>query len=162
MQVTNPKELFIRLLSDVHLHEERVSVLYRQLQELSTDPVINESLDALLFLNDKTISTIRKCFDTIGENPVPASSRLQDVFLDDFRNELNEIHTSTGKVIYAAARLNQLLHLRIGELASLVALSGVTGNNGIGLLLGSIFADKRAVIDQIRQRIRDLVDLQLE
>ena len=79
MPVTNPKELFVRLLSDVRQHEEKLTVAYQELREVSQDPEIKESLDSLLFLGDKTLATLDQCFKIIGQQPVKITDKLQEI-----------------------------------------------------------------------------------
>src|SRR5258708_23027015 len=97
MPVNNPKELFVKMLSDVRQRTEKTTKIYEQLSEVAQDPNIKEALQSRAFLQEKTLSSLDRCFELIGEKPVQLSGRLQEVFLEDFRPELAEIQAPAAK-----------------------------------------------------------------
>ncbi len=92
------------------------------------DPNIKEALESRVFLQDKILSSLDRCFKLIGEKPVALSGRLHDVFAEDFRRELGEIQAPAAKSIFVLVKANQLMHLRIAEYVSLIAMADVTGH----------------------------------
>jgi ferritin-like metal-binding protein YciE len=94
----------------------------------------------------------------IGEQPTKLSGRLQEIFLEDFRKELNEIQSPAARRLFVLAKLVHLTHLRIGEYAALVAAADATGHYGVGVLLESCLADKLAFVERTRRLIRQVVE----
>jgi ferritin-like metal-binding protein YciE len=162
MPIKNPKELFVKLLSDYRQYEERLTYACKELREVAMDPSAKESLDSLLFLEDKTLATIDQCFKLIGEQPVKFNERMYDIFLEDFRKEVNEMQSPAAKLLYITAKANHLIHLRLGELGTLVAMSEISGNSGIGLLLESVLATKLTFIERTRRKIRKTIENELD
>lgn len=97
----------------------------------------------------------------MGEKPVAVSDRLQNVFIEDFKKELAEIHSPEAKAIFILAKANQLIHLRIGEYVALIAAADMTGHYGVGVLLESALADKLAFVERTRRLIRNRVTREL-
>ncbi len=161
MPIKNTKELFVKLLSDVRQHEERLLYAEQELREAAQDPTFKETLDSLLFLQDKTIATLDQCFKLIGEQPVKFNERIYDIFLDDFRKEVNEMQSPVTKLLYITAKANHLVHIRLGELFTLVAMSDISGNHGVGILLESILADKLAFVERTRRKIRTTIEKEI-
>ncbi len=93
MAIKDPKELFVFLLSNVRQGTEHSAKIYRELSEIAQDQNIREVLDGRGFLSQKILSTLDECFKIIGEKPVKTGGRLQEVFMEDFRKEIGEIHT---------------------------------------------------------------------
>jgi ferritin-like metal-binding protein YciE len=155
MTVKNPKELFLMLLSDVRESAERTTRFIQELIQLVKDPEIKEVLEARLFVSEKMNDTLDQCFKVIGEKPVKLSGRLTEVFIEDFRKELNEIQSPEAKVLFIVAKIHHLTHFRIGEYVALVAAADVTGNHAAGMLLESCLADKLAFVERNRRLIRE-------
>lgn len=161
MPINNTKELFVKLLSDVRQHEERLLFAEKELKEAAQDPNLKDTLDSLLFLQDKTISTIDQCFKLIGEQPVKLDERIYDIFLDDFRKEVNDMQSPVAKLLYITAKANHLVHLRLGELFTLVAMSDISGNHGVEILLESCLADKLAFVKHTKRKIKTAIEKEI-
>lgn len=158
MSVQNPRELFVRMLSDVRRHEERVAHSLREIGERAEDPEIRQSLTALTYLSDRTLGTLDQCFGMISEKPVETDDRLQDVFIDNFRRALDELDSPVARTLYIASKANQLMYLRAGEYGALIAMSRISGNPGVALLLESCLTDKLAFVERMRYRIREIAE----
>ena len=91
MPIKSPKELFVRMLSDARHHAERATKIYEELGQATQDPAIQEALQSRAFIQEKTVKSLDRCFQLIGEKPIASNGRLQEVFLEDFRRELAEI-----------------------------------------------------------------------
>jgi ferritin-like metal-binding protein YciE len=158
MPVNNPKELFVKMLSDVRQRTEKTTKIYEQLSEVAQDPNIKEALQSRAFLQEKTLSSLDRCFELIGEKPVQLSGRLQEVFLEDFRRELAEIQAPAAKALFVLIKANHLMHLGIAEYVALVAMADVSGHIGVGVLLESCLADRLAFVKRTRRLIRHTIE----
>jgi ferritin-like metal-binding protein YciE len=159
MSVNSPKELFVKMLSDVRQRTEQSTKIYEELSEVVQDPNIKEALQSRAFLQDKILSSLDRCFKLIGEKPVQLNGRLQEVFVEDFRRELAEIQAPAAKALFVLIKANHLMHLRVAEYVALIAMADVTGHFGVGVLLESCLADKLAFIERTRRLIRHTIEI---
>jgi ferritin-like metal-binding protein YciE len=155
MPVKNPKELFVMLLSNVKEGAEHTTKVMQEIIPMVKDNDIKEALEARVFVSNKINETLDQCFKVIGEKPVKLPGRLAEVFMEDFRKELNEMQTPETKHLFILAKINHLIHLRIGEYVALIAAADVTGHYAAGLLLESCLADKLAFVERTRHLIRE-------
>jgi ferritin-like metal-binding protein YciE len=162
MPVNNPRDLFVKMLSDVRQRTEKTTKIYEQLSEVAQDPNIKEALQSRAFLQEKTLSSLDRCFELIGEKPVQLSGRLQEVFLEDFRRELTEIQAPAAKALFVLIKANHLMHLGIAEYVALVAMADVSGHIGVGVLLESCLADRLAFAERTRRLIRHAIEAKHE
>jgi ferritin-like metal-binding protein YciE len=158
MPVQDPKELFVRLLSDLRQGTERSGKFYQELSQIAEDPDVKEALEARAFVSEKVLATQDQCFKLIGEKPVKGNSHVHDIFIEDFRKELAEIQNPIAKHLYILVKATHLTHLRIAEYAALVAAADITGHYGVGVLLESCLADKMAFVERTRRMIRKVVE----
>ena len=158
MPMNNPKELFIKMLSDVRQRTEHMTKIYQELAGIVQDPTIKEALESRVFLQDKILSSLDRCFKLVGEKPVQLSGRLQEVFIEDFRRELAEIQSPAVKALFVLVKANQLVHLCIAEYGALIAMADVSGHLGVGVLLESCLADKLAFVERTRRLIRHTIE----
>jgi ferritin-like metal-binding protein YciE len=162
MPVNNPKELFVKMLSDVRQRTEKATKIYEHLSEVAQDPNIKEALQSRAFLQEKTLSSLDRCFEFIGEKPVQLSGRLHEVFVEDFRREFAEIQAPAAKALFVLIKANHLMHLSIAEYVALVAMADVSGHFGVGVLLESCLADKLAFVERTRRLIRHAIEAKHE
>jgi ferritin-like metal-binding protein YciE len=158
MPARTPKEAFLILLSHVRQATERGAKIYEELGQVAQDPQVKEALDARAFVAQGVLARLDQCFKIIGEEPVKLSGHLQEVFVEDFRKELNEIQGPIARRLFVLAKLVHLTHLRIGEYVALVAAADVAGHYGVGVLLESCLADKLAFVERTRRLIRGVVE----
>jgi ferritin-like metal-binding protein YciE len=158
MPVKDPKELFVQLLSSLRQGTERSTKIYQEISNLAEDPDVKEALEARAFVSEKVLATLDQCFTLIGEKPVPVSSRLQEIFVEDFRKELAEIQNPAAKRLFILAKAIHLTHLRIAEYVALVAAADLTGHYGVGVLLESCLADRLAFVERTRRLIRKAIE----
>jgi ferritin-like metal-binding protein YciE len=161
MSVQNPKELFVQLLSGLRQGTEKSTKMYQEISKFAEDPDVKEALEARAFVSEKVLATLDQCFKLIGEQPVKSSSRLHDIFVEDFRKELAEIQHPAAKHLFILVKAIQLTHLRIAEYAALVAAADITGHYGVGVLLESCLADKLAFVERTRRMIRKVVEVKM-
>ena len=86
------------------------------------------------------------------------TGRLQEIFAEDFRKELNEIQSPVARRLFILAKLTHLTHLRIGEYVVLTGAADLAGHYGVGVLLESCLADKLAFVERTRRLIRNIVE----
>ncbi|MFY9844257.1 MAG: DUF892 family protein [Terriglobales bacterium] len=158
MPVQDPKELFVQLLSSLRQGTERSTKIYQEIAKHAEDPDVKEALEARAFVSEQVLATQDQCFRLIGEKPVQGSSRLYDLFAEDFRKELTEIQNPAAKRLFVLVKAIHLTHLRIAEYVALVAAADVTGHYGVGVLLESCLADKLAFVERNRRMIRNAVE----
>jgi ferritin-like metal-binding protein YciE len=161
MAVQNPKEMFVKLLSDVRQGTEKTTKIFQEMSEVAQIPEIKQALEARVFVSEKILATLDQCFKLIGEKPVKLSGRLHDVFLEDFRRELAEIQNPLAKRLFILAKINHLVHFRIAEYMTLIAAADMTGNYAVGVLLESCLADKLAFVERTRRLIRKIVETKM-
>jgi ferritin-like metal-binding protein YciE len=158
MSVSNPKELFVKMLSDVRQRTAHMTTIYQELSGMVQDPTIKEALESRVFLQDKILDSLDRCFTLIGEKPVQLTGRLDDVFIEDFRREVAEIQSPAVKALFVLIKANQLVHLRIAEYVALIAMADVSGHFSVGVLLESCLADKVAFVERTRRLIRHAIE----
>jgi len=158
MPAKTPKEVFVWLLSDVRQSTEKAAKVYQEIGQMAQDPQIKEAVEARAFISEKTLEKLDQCFKLIGEQPVKLTGRLQEIFVEDFRKELNEIQSPVARHLFILAKLAHLTHLRIGEYVALTASADLAGHHGVGVLLESCLADKLAFVERTRRVIRNLVE----
>ena len=153
MPTKTPKELFVHMLSDLRHGAERSNQIYDELGKVAQDPAIKEALDAREFISSQILSRLDECFRLIGEKPVPRNQRLYDLFVEDFRKELNEIQSPLVRKMFVLSKASRLMHLRIGEYVALIAAADMLGHPAVGVLLESCLADKMAFAERTRRLI---------
>jgi ferritin-like metal-binding protein YciE len=161
MPIKNPKELFVSILSQVRRGTERSAAIYKELGELAHNPEIQEALEARAFVSEQTLAKLDEAFKLIGEKPMNLTGRLQDVFVEDFRNELGELHSPEARRLFVLAKANHLSHMRTAEYVTLVAASDLSGHHGVGVLLESCLADHLAFVERTKRLIRHVVEAKL-
>jgi ferritin-like metal-binding protein YciE len=158
MPAKTPREVFMLLLSDVRQSTEKAGKIYQELGQMAQDPQIKDAVEARAFISQKTLEKLDQCFKLIGEQPVKLTGRLQEIFVEDFRKELNEIQSPVARHLFILAKLAHLTNLRIGEYVALTAAADLAGHHGVGVLLESCLADKLAFVKRTRRVIRNLVE----
>ena len=158
MSVKNPHELFVMLLSNVRQGTERTTKIFQEISQVAQNPDVKETLEARVFVSQRTLEKLDQCFKLIGEQPVKLNGRLMEVFVEDFRKELAEIESPVAKHLYILAKANHLIHLRIGEYVALIAAADMTGHYGVGVLLETCLAEKLAFVERTRRLIKNLIE----
>lgn len=146
------------LLSDVRQSTERSTRIFQEMSTIAQDPDIKEALEARVFVSNKMLATLDECFRLIGEQPVKLSGRLHDLFVEDFRKELNEMQSPVAKHLFILNKVNQFIHLRIAEYITLIATADMTGHYAVGLLLETCLADKLAFVERTRRLLRNIIE----
>jgi ferritin-like metal-binding protein YciE len=154
MKVSNPKELFTLLLSDLAQSAEMASTFFQELVPVVQEREVKETLEARVFLSGKITETLTQCFTLIGEKPVPVNGGILKMFVENFQKQLGEMQSPEVRHLFILAKVDTLLHLRIGEYKALIATADATGHYGVGALLESCLADKLAFAERIRRIIQ--------
>jgi ferritin-like metal-binding protein YciE len=158
MSVKNPHDVFVMLLSNVRQGTERTTKIFQEISQVAQNPDVKEALEARAFVSQRTLEKLDQCFKLIGEQPVKLNGRLMEVFVEDFRKELAEIESPVAKHLYILAKINHLIHLRIGEYVALIAAADMTGHYGVGVLLETCLAEKLAFVERTRRLIKNLIE----
>jgi ferritin-like metal-binding protein YciE len=154
MPITTPKELCVSMLSELRHGAERSRKVYEELGQAAQNPEIKEALDARELVSSQIMSRLDECFKLIGETPVKINQKLHDVFIEDFRRELNEIQGPVARRLFVLAKASHLAHLQVASYIALIAASDTLGHPGVGVLLESCLADKLAFMERTRHLIR--------
>jgi ferritin-like metal-binding protein YciE len=155
MPVKTPKELFVLMLSDLRNGAERSHQIYDELGKAAQDPEIKEALNAREFISSQILSRLDECFRLIGEKPVPRNQKLYDLFVEDFRKEVNEIQSPLVRKLFILSKAIRLMHVRAGEYIALIAAADMLDHPAVGVLLESCLADKLAFAERTRRFIRE-------
>jgi ferritin-like metal-binding protein YciE len=157
MPIKTPKELFVSMLSELRHGAERSQKIYEELGQAAQNPEIKEALDARELVSSQIINRLDECFKLIGEKPVKINQRLHDVFIEDFRRELNEIQGPVARKMFVLAKASHLAHLQVAGYMVLIAAADTVGHPGVGVLLESCLADKLAFMERTRHLIREQI-----
>jgi ferritin-like metal-binding protein YciE len=158
MPITNAKELAIAMLSELRNGAERSQKIYEELGHAAEDPQIKEALDARGMVASQILTRLDQCFKLIGEKPAKVNARLHEVFIEDFRRELNEIQTPVARKLFVLAKASHLVHLQAAAYRALITVADAVGHPGVGVLLESCLADKLAFAERTRRLIQERVE----
>jgi ferritin-like metal-binding protein YciE len=161
MATSRPEEVFVLLLSHARQGAERAANIYQEIGQLAKNPEIEKALEARAFVSKKVLATLDECFRLIGQQPIKLTGRLEDVFVEDFRRELNEIQSPVARHLYIMAKIAHLQNLRLGEYVALTAAADATGHHNIGMLLESCLADNIAFVERTRRFVRGAIEAKL-
>jgi ferritin-like metal-binding protein YciE len=149
------------LLSEVRNRTERQSNIYQEIGKHAEEPEIQEAIEARAFTSKQILAKLDECFRIVGEKPGKPSGQLQETFLEDFRKEVAEMQSPVAKRLFVLAKLQHLVHLRMGEYEVLTAAADLAGHHGVGVLLETCLADKLAFAERNRRLIRHLAEERL-
>ena len=158
MPITTAKELFVSMLSELRHGTERSQKIYQELGEAAQNPEIKEALTARGLISSQVSARLDECFRLIGEKPAKVNQRLHDVFIEDFRKEINEIQLPLARKMYVLAKASHLVHLQVGSYIALIAAADTMGHPGVGVLLESCLADKLAFVERTKRMIREHIE----
>ena len=158
MPITTAKELLVSMLSELRHGAERSQKIYQELGELAQNPEIKEALNARGMISSQMSTRLDECFRLIGEKPGKVNQRLHDVFIEDFRREVNEIQLPLARKLFVLAKASHLAHLQVGSYVALIAAADILGNPAVGVLLESCLADKLAFMERTKRLIRHHIE----
>jgi len=158
MPITTAKELAITMLSELRHGAERSQKVYDELGQAAQNPEIKEALEARGIISSQVLSRLDQCFNLIGEKPVKMNERLHDVFIEDFRRELNEIQLPAVRKIFVLAKASHLANLQAASYRALITVADTLGHPGVGVLLESCLADKLAFAERTKRLIREHIE----
>jgi Mn-containing catalase len=152
------KDVIVAILSELRHGAERSQKIYDELGQAAQNPQIKEALDARELVSSQVLSRLDECFKLIGEKPVKVNQKLHDVFIEDFRKEVNEIQSPVARRIFVLAKASHLVHLQAAGYMSLIAAADTLGHPGVGVLLESCLADKLAFAERTKRLIREHIE----
>lgn len=153
MQVKNPKELFVYMLSDVRYGAELTNKFLAELTRLVVDPDVKDALEARTFAQNETLETLDKCFTLINEKPMKVAPQIYEVFVENFRRDFAEIQVPAARRLFILAKIAAIVHLRIGEYVALIAAADWSGHDNVGLLLETCLADHLSFVERTKRLI---------
>lgn len=158
MPNTAAKEFVVSLLSELRHGAERSSKIYEELGHSAQNPEVTEALGARAMISSQIVGRLDECFKILEEKPVKVNLKLHEVFLEDFRRELNEIRSPLARKLFVLAKASHLSHLQQGSYAALIAAADTLGHPGIGVLLETCLADKMAIMERTKHTIREIIE----
>jgi ferritin-like metal-binding protein YciE len=160
MPVRSPRELFVMLLSEARQNTQLSADIYKEISQQAQDPDTKEALESRVWIVEKDLSAIDRCFQLMGEKPVQLSG-TQELLVEAFRKELTEIQNPAAKAIFLLTKSERLNHARVAEYEGLIEAADLSGHYAVGVLLESCLADKLMFIERTRRLIRNLVGTKL-
>jgi ferritin-like metal-binding protein YciE len=161
MTIENPMDAFVMLLSNVRNTTERAAKIYTELGDFAQDPEVKGALDARAFVEKGSLAKIDEAFKLIGKKPVELPGKLQEIFIEDFRRDMNDIKLPAMRRIFALAKAIHLAHFRMGEWVALVAAADFTGHFGVGVLLETCLAEDLAFAERTRRFLRRIAEARI-
>jgi Mn-containing catalase len=157
MPIKTPKELFVRMLSDLRHGAEHSNKIYEELGQAAQNPDIKEALNAREFISSQILSRLDECFRLIGEKPLPANPKVYEAFIENIRKEVGEIQSPAVRKLFVLSKAIRLMHWRVGEYMALIAAADILEHPAVGVLLESCLADKLAFAERTKRLIREQV-----
>jgi ferritin-like metal-binding protein YciE len=154
MPITSMNEIVVSMLSELRHGAERCQPIYQELAQAIQSPQIKEALKSRGMIASQVLSRLDECFKLINEKPVKVNQRLRDVFIEDFRKELNEIQQPLARKLFVLAKANHLAHLEIAAYVALIEAADTQGHPGVAILLESCLADELAFAGRAKRLIR--------
>jgi ferritin-like metal-binding protein YciE len=146
------------MLSELRHGAERSHSIYQELGQAAQNPHIKEALEARGMISSQMVSRLDDCFKILGEKPTKVNSRLHEVFLEDFRRELNEIQLPLARKIYILAKASHLVHLQAAMYHALIELADTHGHPGVAVLLESCLADSLTFAERTKRLVREHIE----
>ncbi|MCL5266235.1 MAG: ferritin-like domain-containing protein [Chloroflexi bacterium] len=156
MTIQKAEELFLYTLSHLHNSENHLLRTVQEMSKAAHDKDIKEALELRVYLSKQAISNIEECFRLLGKQPMKVSSRFQDVWMEDFLKELNEIQAPALKALYTIHKVRQIQEMHIAEYAALENMAQLMGNFPVATLLERNLEDKVAFVEQTDEIIREI------
>ena len=157
MSITTPRELCLSILSELRHGAERSQSLYEELGQAAQNPEIKEALDARRLVSSQILTRLDECFKLVNQKPGKVNQKLHDVFIEDFRRELNEIEGPIARKLFVLAKASHLAHLQVASYMVLIAAADTLGHPGVGVLLETCLADKLAFMERTKHLIRERI-----
>jgi ferritin-like metal-binding protein YciE len=66
MATKNPKDIVVRLLSDIRQGTERTSKVFQEISQAAQNPEIKQVLEARVFISGQLLAKLDRCFQLIG------------------------------------------------------------------------------------------------
>lgn len=154
MPITSVNEIVVSMLSELRHGAERSQPIYQELAQAAQNSQIREALKSRGMIASQVLSRLDECFKLLNEKPVKVNHRLRDMFIEDFRQELNEIQQPLARKLFVLAKANHLAHLEIAGYVALIEAADTQGHLGVAVLLESCLAEKLAFVARTKRLIR--------
>jgi ferritin-like metal-binding protein YciE len=155
MAIQNAEELFVAMLSNLHVSEQRLAKFTDELAQNAQDPEVKNILSVRSFLTMQNVANIEKCFQLIGKQPAQANPQLAETMAENFRRTMGEIQQPGMKALYALWAIREIQNFHIGEYMTLTMASEEWGNVAVTNLLHHCLADKVDFVERTREFVRE-------
>jgi ferritin-like metal-binding protein YciE len=155
MPIQDAEELFITILSNVRAREERSLQIWQEMSQMAEREEVKEILETRVFLTKEAIHNLDEAFRLLGKQPIqPTTTRLHDVFVEDFRREYNEIPSPQLKALYVIHKAQSLVQLQISAYTGLIAMADFMGDIPVSALLETNRAAEMVFVDRAKLLMR--------
>lgn len=157
MPVQTPEDLFLNLLSRMHLAEQRQARAAEELVQYAQNPLVKEAMEVRAYLGKQEAANIEECFKLLGEQPRTITpTRFEEVLVEDLRRELDSIQSPVLKAIYAISTIRWIQDFHIGEYKTLVVMARMAERWGVAALLERNLANKLVFAERTDEIVREV------
>jgi ferritin-like metal-binding protein YciE len=154
MPNTSTKDLVVSGLNELRQGMERSRKIYEELGRAAQNPRIKEALDARGLISAQNLRRLDECFRLLGEDPVEANPREFELFIEDLREELEEIEAPNARTLFVLDKASRLGQMHEAVYDHLIEAADALGYPAISLLLESCLADRRVFAERTKRLIR--------
>jgi len=152
---TFPKELLVSMLNELRQGTERSRKIYEELGRAAQNARIKEALAARGLISSHNLGRLDECFKVMGEKPAPADPHGYELFIDELRQELEEIESPEARKMAVLDKASRLGQLHEAVYVASIEAADALGYPAVGLLLESCLADRRVFADRTKRLIRE-------
>jgi ferritin-like metal-binding protein YciE len=158
MAIQTAEDFFIQLLSNLRASESRLVQLTDDLSRQAQDSDVKNMLSVRSYLTQQDVNNIEKCFQILGRQPVPPTTKFFETWAEDAKREYDAIQMPGLKVLYALMKVRTMQDFHIGEYRAATAMAAYAGNIAITTLLEHSLADKMEFVERTRELVRARVE----
>ena len=153
MPATFPKEFVVSGLNELRQGMERSKKIYEELARAAQNARIKEALEARVLISAQNLCRLDECFKLINEKPAEVSPHEHELFIQDLREELDQIESPDASKMFVLDKASRLGQLHEAVYVALMEAADALGHPAIGLLLESCLADRRVFAERTKRLI---------
>src|SRR5215469_2965971 len=100
MPATFPKEFVVSGLNELRQGMERSKKIYEELARAAQNARIKEALEARVLISAQNLCRLDECFKLINEKPAEVSPHEHELFIQDLREELDQIESPDASKMF--------------------------------------------------------------